>query len=760
MDFKEIKRLHALGFAIHWLKQRSKVPAKAGWTSGPRSSLVELKNSYIKGYNVGVRLGSVSKIGKHFLAVIDLDIKSSESRHRLEAEKKLFELFPEAKTSPLVFSGRGNGSAHYYILTKEPLSGENRKGMSSDIVKVEMPSAEKPSKREIERLSKEELEKGIRLRPAWEISLMSEGRQVVLPGSVHPDTGAFYSWARKVAEDGSNMPVISTQATISTALSSADAPISEKDLPIKFVPVDVDKLGLREDQLEALKTGEGVEDRSAYCFSLCMALLQRKVEEDKIISILTNKDFFLGQVGFDHAKTTSRVRAAIWVKKYCLAKALEKVNANLFVHEIVEEGQPVPDWMQSLDQTTGKGITPKLKATFKNALTILENDVSPALVKRNLFSNEDFFGVDTPWGFKAGQKRSGGIEDALFVKNWLIHRWGFEAPVNLIEEVLLHIASQNEFHPVREFLEALEWDGVSRIDTAFKTYLNAKMPEPYLTDVTRKFFIALVKRIYEPGAKFDHIPVFEGKQGIGKSSFGKLLVGKEWFMDGLPDLADKDAALNLQGIWLVEMSELSALYRSQLETAKAFISRETDKVRPPYGRRRIDLPRQCCFLGTTNSEDYLSDPTGNRRYWPVRVEQVDFAALERDRLQLLAEAKFLFDFANEPLWLRGKSKKQAEAIQELRRLEDESDAMATKFLEFLNKPEKDRQLKDISSLSIDDLFNIEPFGHFRQEFKNTKHAALVLRKAGYIRVHTKQGKRWVTAKKKTGGGRLVAPLSK
>lgn len=738
MDFKEIKRLHKMGWAIHWLKPKSKAPLLSGWTSGPRASLNELKKLYRKDLNVGVRLGKVSKVNQGYLAVIDVDIKSNENRHRLEAEKKLFELFPDIKKAPLVFSGRGNGSAHYYVLLKTPISGENLKASSLETVKVQMPSA-KPSRREVENLSKSEIENGYRLRKAWEISVLSEGRQVVLPGSFHPDTGRLYKWAQIVDETGSNLPVLSLKAGMSGALNEKTVlgvtpPLNTAQAQIKFEEVDPESLGLRPDQIEAIRTGAGVEDRSGYAFGLAMALLQRKVSDEKILSLLTDKNFFLGQMPFDHAKTNSRQAAAAWVLKYTLAKAKTKVNESLFENEIVEEGKH-----QLVLDKTDKG---KLRPTFHNVVSILENEVSPALLKRNLFSHEDFFGADTPWGYVSGQKRSSGSEDALEVKRWLIHAFKLEASVATIEEALLHITVQNEFHPVKDFIEKLEWDGVDRIQTVFKKYLGAKMPEPYLSDVSRKFFLAMIKRIYEPGCKFDHLPVLEGNQGIGKSSFGEILVGREWFMDSLPDLSDKDAALNLQGIWLVEMGELSSIYRSQLEAAKAFITRQVDKVRPPYGRRRIDLPRSNVFLGTTDKQDYLQDSAGNRRFWPVRVTQCDFEGLERDRLQLLAEAKFLYDFAKEPLYLQGKSKKQAAEIQDLRKIEDESDDMQARFLEWLNMPEKERNIK-IDSILLEDLFNEGPFSIFQKTRTNRISAANVLRRAGYHRIHTMHGKRWV-----------------
>jgi predicted P-loop ATPase len=754
MDFKEVKRLYALGFAIHWLKPKSKVPLLPGWTKGPRTELVELKKLYRKGMNVGVRLGKVSKIKNAYLAVIDVDIKSEENRHRLEAEKKVLELFPEVKNAPQVLSGRGNGSCHYYVLTKEPISVDSRKGQSKEFVKISMPSS-KPSAKETKELTTKELNEGIRIRAAWEVSLLSEGRQVVLPGSLHPDTGKLYKWYNPVSEEGQNLPIISVKKYVSGALEDnfeeSTTPVEGLDYQVfNFVPVDENLLGLREDQLAALRTGEGVEDRSGYVFGLTMSLLQKKLSDIKIISLLTDRKFFLSQMPYDHAKTRNRNRAANWFVNYTLKKAKKKVREIIFdeVEEIFEDEEiskevDVEEKMLVLDKTE-QG---KLRSTFHNVLTILQNKVGHNLLKRNLFSNEDFFGCDTPWGYKKGRKRSSGMEDALEVKNWLIQSFNLEVNVNTIEEAFLFITSQNEFHPVKEFLESLEWDGVERVSKAFKTYLNARMPEPYLSEVSRKFFLALITRIYEPGSKFDHLPVLEGTQGIGKSSFGKIIVGPEWFMDGLPDLSDKDAALNLQGVWLVEMGELSSIYRSQLEAAKAFITRQVDKVRPPYGKRRVDLPRQCVFLGTTDKMDYLQDSAGNRRFWPVKVMACEFEQLEKDRLQLLAESKFIYDFANEPLWLSGEAKIQSERIQETRRVETDGDEMQDLFLNWLGLPEKERNI-DIKKIAINDLFNIGPFSTFQKTQSNRISAANVLRKAGYSRVHTREGKRWVSVSKK------------
>jgi predicted P-loop ATPase len=745
--FEELERLYYLGFTLHWLKPGSKMPVFAGWTKSPRPSWEDFRKQYQNGYNVGVRLGRVSKIGKRYLAVLDLDVKGKKKLYAREAKRKLLELFPKAGNAPMVLSGRGNGSAHFYIITEEPLVGNERKGQSPKTVKVKMPSVT-PSKREERELSVEELAEGYRLRPAWEISLLSEGRQVVLPGSVHPDSGRLYRWRKGRSALELEMPRIARGSSTSAALKPEGVQSSDR-VKYEFTDIKPEELGLSEEHLEWLKTGDGVTDRSAAVFSICMGLVRRGISDTDIISLFTDQDYYLGQTAFDHAKTTRRSRAARWIDRYCLKNAKKKIKEDSYGVEVFEvkknedewvDEPETKDWRRGLDIQPGpKGSQPTLRSTYKNVGLILRNEISPELLSRNEFSNEDIYQCETPWGYEKGKKRSGNAEDALRVKSWLIETYQLEAPVTTIDEALNTIALENKFHPVKEFLESLEWDGVERVSKCFERYLDARMPEPYLSEVTRKFFLALVSRIYEPGIKFDHLPVFEGAQGIGKSSFGQILVGQEWFLDGLPDLSDKDAALNLQGIWLCEMSELSALYRSQLETAKAFITRQVDKLRPPYGHRRVDFPRQNIFYGTTNLRDYLTDATGGRRYWPIAVHGCDFRALQRDRKQLLAEAKFLFDFNREALYLSGKAKLQAEGIQENRRVSDESDSMEIRFMDWVRK---DPEGFDLRTLNLEELFDSGPWVKYPGSLYNYRTAAIILRKHGYEKKHTSRGNRW------------------
>lgn len=214
-----------------------------------------------------------------------------------------------------------------------------------------------------------------------------------------------------------------------------------------------------------------------------------------------------------------------------------------------------------------------------------------------------------------------------------------------VDDALRHYAKDCPYHPVRDYLAGLTWDGRPRIDTWLIEYCNAASDTPaaYLEEVGAKFLISIVARVMRPGCKADHVLVLEGPQGFGKSTALSTLAGDDWFTDSLPsNLDSKDAAIHLRGRLIVEMSELSQFTRSEIETIKAYVSRQVDRYRPPFGVRDIEVPRQCVFAGTTNSEGYLIDTTGNRRFWPVKVGVIDIASLKRDRDQLWAEAHARF----------------------------------------------------------------------------------------------------------------------
>jgi predicted P-loop ATPase len=197
------------------------------------------------------------------------------------------------------------------------------------------------------------------------------------------------------------------------------------------------------------------------------------------------------------------------------------------------------------------------------------------------------------------------------------------------------------FHPIREYLKSLEWDGHPRLDQWLSTYMGAAgAPDEYLEAVGAKWMISAIARVMEPGCQADYAIVLEGAQGKKKSTALRVLAGTEYFSDSLPnDLSTKDAHDHVRGKWIIELPELAQFRRSVIETVKAFITRRVERFRPAYGRNEIEYPRQCVFAGTTNESEYLIDDTGNRRFWPVHCEgRVTLKALRRDRDLLWAEA--------------------------------------------------------------------------------------------------------------------------
>jgi predicted P-loop ATPase len=214
-------------------------------------------------------------------------------------------------------------------------------------------------------------------------------------------------------------------------------------------------------------------------------------------------------------------------------------------------------------------------------------------------------------------------------------------------------ARGNPFHPVREYFDALVWDGTPRVDTWLVTYFHAD-DSAYIRAVGRRYLISAAARIYKPGCKVDHMLILEGPQGKQKSEALRTLAIKDaWFSDRLSHMASKDAAIEVAGVLLFEMAEMDALTRASSSTAKAFLTRRHDRFRPPHGKHTISLPRQCVFAGTINPPvgGYLKDSTGARRFWPVACRgMIDRDGLERDRDQLLAEAVHRYQ-AGQKWWL-------------------------------------------------------------------------------------------------------------
>lgn len=242
-----------------------------------------------------------------------------------------------------------------------------------------------------------------------------------------------------------------------------------------------------------------------------------------------------------------------------------------------------------------------------------------------------------------------GDDDFVHALSWF-NRNGFpRAKKEIIVDCIEAVAKETVLSPIRHYLEKLEgkgtWDHTKRLPRLFQQYFgtveDAGAPDTdteYLAAIAVKFMIAAVARMMNPGCKVDTMLVLEGAQGVGKSSAARILAGTAYFSDNLPSLNTKDASDHIRGKWIIELGELSAMQKSEIESTKAFISRQEEKFRPAYRRKEIVYKRRCVFIGTTNQDKYLRDETGNRRFWPVSVGKINLEALTRDRDLLWAEA--------------------------------------------------------------------------------------------------------------------------
>jgi hypothetical protein len=260
------------------------------------------------------------------------------------------------------------------------------------------------------------------------------------------------------------------------------------------------------------------------------------------------------------------------------------------------------------------------------------------------------------------------IDNAILVlRMHITEKLGFD-PRSYIEPAVFRLCLENAFNPVLDYLDSLRWDRKPRLDTWLMTYLGAT--EGVLNRVFgRKVLIAAVRRARKPGTKFDPMLVLEGEQDTGKSSAVKILAGDFFRDEEIISKSNKEAQELTCGVWLYEMSELVGLSKRDVEHVKNFLSRTHDSARGVWGRKLEDQPRTCVFIGTCNRSDYLSDDTGNRRFWPVPTGKIDLPALERDRDQLWAEAS-MAEAAGEELTIDRELRDEAAMLANSRLADD------------------------------------------------------------------------------------------
>jgi len=321
------------------------------------------------------------------------------------------------------------------------------------------------------------------------------------------------------------------------------------------------------------------------------------------------------------------------------------------------KADPVNFTRYRINQALRYGDKGKPVASLFNVAAVLEQDdrwtgvlawdqMASQVVKRK------------PPPFLGGEVGAWSDVDEIRTSIWIAEHYDFNPNIHDVRRAMLSAAQRSPFHPVRQYLEAIEWDRTPRVLDWVCRYLGAEdagETGAYHLSAGSKWLISAVARVMRPGCKADNVLILEGPQGRLKSS-ALAVLGGEWFMDTPFNLHDKDRFTHIQGRWIVELAELDGFSRAESSAAKAFFSSPQDRYTPKYIAHAIEVKRQVVFAGTVNLGTYLHDKTGNRRYWPVRVGEINLEALRRDRDQIWAEALVRYA-AGEKWWVS----EQAEA---------------------------------------------------------------------------------------------------
>ena len=340
------------------------------------------------------------------------------------------------------------------------------------------------------------------------------------------------------------------------------------------------------------------------------------------------------------------VMAKTDVRKDLLKERQQKAIAEFSIvndkNEEILEGEIVEDddnWKDNI-QYSADGM--KALSTLSNIILILRNDKELKFkIFKDIFSSRILVRDGVPWDrkFETPDRIWTDTDDAG-LRWYLESNYGITSTNKIIDGVNL-IAEENAENKVATRLQSTQWDGEKRIETLFIDYLGCE-DNVYTREISEKSLVAAVRRAIYGGIKWDNMPILIGPQGVGKSTFLKIL-GMEWYNDSLVNVEGKDACEIIQGSWILEMGELSSLRKSEMNLVKNFLSRTDDIFRASYGRRAQKYPRRCAFFGTANDTNFLRDETGNRRFWPIdcfvfKPKKSIFDDLDDELDQIWAEA--------------------------------------------------------------------------------------------------------------------------
>lgn len=399
---------------------------------------------------------------------------------------------------------------------------------------------------------------------------------------------------------------------------------------------------------------------------------------------LDNDETYQGQKPKSFAAMEEFAREDKAVKKIIAAENIQ--DAKYDFTEDLEENEAVEDegieWMQDLE-VDSKG---NYLSTSVNLNLIFANDYRlKKLFRQNDFDGKRYVFGNLPWR-KVTKPEPVKNVDYSGVRNYIESIYGISGAMKVEDSMALEF-EKNHYHPILDYLRALEWDKVQRLDRILIDYFGSE-DCIYSREAIRKMMVGAVARVFDPGVKFDLVlTLVSQEQGTGKSSFLKAL-GQSWFSDTFITVQGKEAFEQLQGAWLIEMAELSGLRKADIEAIKHFISKQEDMFRPAYARTPETYPRQCVFIATTNESTFLRDPSGNRRFMPVDIHNIKLVdnpklkAFLSDRIlidQIWAEAVHMYR-KGETLYLSKEAEKIATVQQKLHSETDERRGLIEAYL--------------------------------------------------------------------------------
>ena len=346
------------------------------------------------------------------------------------------------------------------------------------------------------------------------------------------------------------------------------------------------------------------------------------------------------------------------------------------------DGKDLEDMLSGLDADKKGNYLP----TLRNYQMIIENDPKlKGCIEYDEFARQVFIKGPLPWRTPSDYYDAfwTNADDSNLRCYLNAEPYGLKASIQNVQDAFDAVMCRHSFHPIREYLNRLTWDGEERLDSLYIDYFGA-LDTPLNRAMTRKSFVAAVARVFEPGCKWDYVLTIIGSEGLGKSSL-LAKMGGVWFSDSFNSIEGSKGMEQLQRVWILELGELSVYKKAEVEPMKAFITKRVDQFRPAYGRKTEIYPRQCVFFATTNENNFLKGDTGNRRFWPLNtgmqlpkrsIKDLD----EKERDQLWAEAKMRYD-NGEKLYLPKDLEKEANRMQSEHGEEDERLGIVSEFVD-------------------------------------------------------------------------------